>query len=65
MEYLVAKKREADAEKKLKKEDRCKEAFALHDERIRIEREMAELKRELEEERIMNIDMSILSYKQQ
>jgi hypothetical protein len=29
IEYLVAKKREADAEKELKKEERCKKAFAL------------------------------------
>jgi hypothetical protein len=63
MGYLVAKKREADAEKKLKKEERCKKAFALHDEMIRIERERVVLKREPEEERIMNIDMSTLSYK--
>jgi hypothetical protein len=32
---------------------------------IRIESEKVEMKRELEEERIMNIDMSNLSYKQQ
>jgi hypothetical protein len=29
MEYLVPKKREADAEKELKKEERCRKAFAL------------------------------------
>ncbi|KAK3152520.1 hypothetical protein QOZ80_2BG0160080 [Eleusine coracana subsp. coracana] len=65
MDYLVAKKKEADAEKDLKKEERCKKAFALQEERIRIEKEKFEFKRELEEERIMNIDMSTLSYKQQ
>jgi hypothetical protein len=62
MEYLVAKKREADAEKELKKEERCKRAFALQEERIRIEIEMTKLKRQLEEKRNMNIDMSTLSY---
>jgi hypothetical protein len=29
MEFLVAKKKEADAEKDLKKEERCKKSFAL------------------------------------
>jgi hypothetical protein len=29
MEYLVAKKKEADTEKELKKEERCKKAFTL------------------------------------
>jgi hypothetical protein len=29
MEYLVAKKKESDVEKDLKKEVRCKKAFAL------------------------------------
>jgi hypothetical protein len=61
----VAKKGEADVEKELKKEERCKKSFALQEERIRIERDRADLQRELEEDRIMNIDMSTLSYKQQ
>jgi hypothetical protein len=65
MEYLVTKKKEADAEKDLKKEDRCKKAFVWQEERIRIEREKVEMKRELEEDRIMHMDMSTLSYKQQ
>jgi hypothetical protein len=39
MEYLVEKKKEAYAEKESKKEERCKKAFALQEERIRIERE--------------------------
>jgi hypothetical protein len=65
MEYLVAKKKEPNAEKDLKKEEMCKKAFALQEDWIRIEREKVEMKRELEEERIMNIDMSTLSYKQQ
>jgi hypothetical protein len=37
MKYLLAKKKEADAEKELKNE-RCKKAFAMQEERIRIER---------------------------
>jgi hypothetical protein len=64
MEYLVAKKKEADAEKELKKEERCRNVFTLQEERIRMERERVDMKREIEEERIMNIDMSTLSYKQ-
>jgi hypothetical protein len=63
MEYLVVKKREVDAEKELKKEERCKKAFALQEERIRIERDRADLQRELEEDWIMNIDLTTLSYK--
>jgi hypothetical protein len=65
MEYLVSKKKEADAERDLKKEERYKKAFALQEERIKIEREKVEMKRELEEDRIMHMDMSTLSYKQQ
>jgi ribonucleotide monophosphatase NagD (HAD superfamily) len=65
MEYLVAMKEKADAAKELKEEERFKKAFALQEERIRMERERMEFKREMEEESIMNIDMSTLSYKQQ
>jgi hypothetical protein len=63
MEYLMAHKKEADAEKDLKKEERCKKAFALQEERIRIEREKVVIKREMEEDRIMHMDLSTLSYK--
>jgi hypothetical protein len=65
LDYLLAKKKEADAEKELKKEERCKKAFALQEERIRLEKEKLELQRDqfefnkkLEEERIMNVDTS-------
>jgi hypothetical protein len=60
---MEAMKKEADAEKELKNE-RCKKAFAMQEERIRIEREKVEIKRALEG-RILNIDMTTLSYKQQ
>jgi hypothetical protein len=63
MEYLVTKKKEVDTEKDQKKDERCKKAFALQEERIRSEREMVEFKCEMEEERIMNIATSTLSYK--
>ncbi|KAK3157882.1 hypothetical protein QOZ80_2AG0129640 [Eleusine coracana subsp. coracana] len=49
MEYLVAQKKEVDTEKEMKKEERCRKAFALQEKRIRIERERVEIKRELEE----------------
>ena len=72
LDYLLAKKKEADTEKDLKKEERCKKAFALQEERIRIEeeririeKEKFEFKRNLEEERIMNVDTSTMSTKQQ
>jgi hypothetical protein len=65
MEYLVSKKKEAGAERNLKKEERYKKAFALQEERIRIEREKVEMKKELEEDRIMHMNMSTLSYRQQ
>jgi ribonucleotide monophosphatase NagD (HAD superfamily) len=65
MEYLVSKKEKADAAKELKKEERFKKTFALQEERIIMEREKMEFKREMEEEKILNIDMSTLSYKQQ
>jgi ribonucleotide monophosphatase NagD (HAD superfamily) len=65
MEYLVMKKEISDAVKELKKEERFKKAFALQEERIRMEKEIMEFKREMEEERIMNIDWSTLFYKQQ
>jgi hypothetical protein len=65
MEYLVIKKKETDTEKKLKKDERSRKAFTLQEERMRIERERVDMQREMDEERIMNIDMSTLSYKQQ
>jgi hypothetical protein len=62
MEYLVVKKEKIDATKELKKEEKFKKAFALQEERIRMKREKMKFKREMKEERILNIDMSTLSY---
>jgi hypothetical protein len=50
MENFVTRKEKADAAKELKKEERFKKVFALQEERIRIERERMEFKREMEEE---------------
>ena len=67
LDYLLVKKKEADAEE-LKKEEQYKKAFTLQEERIRLEKEKLELQRDqfeltknLEEERIMNVDTSHLS----
>jgi hypothetical protein len=49
MEYLMTKKEIVDAAKELKKEERFKKAFALQEERIRMEREKMEFKREMKE----------------
>jgi hypothetical protein len=38
MDFLVAKRKEGDAEKELKKDERCRKGFALQEERIRIKR---------------------------
>ncbi|XP_062202899.1 uncharacterized protein LOC133905189 [Phragmites australis] len=72
LDNLWAKKKETDAEKELKKDDRYKQAYALEQERVTIEKENLELrskefafKKMLEEERIMLIDISGMSILQQ
>jgi hypothetical protein len=45
----MTKKEIVDAAKEWKKEERFKKAFALQEERIRMEREKMEFKREMEE----------------
>ncbi|KAL6838731.1 hypothetical protein ACP4OV_031445 [Aristida adscensionis] len=65
VDYLMAKKKEADHEKELKKEERCKKAFALQEERINLEREKLEFERQKEEDRIMFLDLSTMTYEQQ
>jgi len=57
----MAKKKEADVEKDLKKEERCNKAFALQEERIKLEREKFELQRELEEDKIMALYLSTMT----
>ncbi|RLM98055.1 NAM-like protein [Panicum miliaceum] len=52
VDYLMAKKKEADLEKELKKEEMCNKAFALQEERIKLEREKFESEREQEDDRI-------------
>jgi len=46
----VAKLKEADAQKDLKKEERCNKAFALQEEKIKLERDLQVEKMKLERE---------------
>jgi hypothetical protein len=52
LDYLMVKKKEADNEKDLKKEERCNRAFALQEERIKVEKEKIQVQRDLKEERL-------------
>jgi hypothetical protein len=62
MDYLMSKKKEADVEKDLKKEERCKKAFALQEERHKLEKGKFEFHWDLEEERILNLDLTTMIY---
>jgi hypothetical protein len=64
VDYLMAKKKEADLDKDLKKEERCNKAFALHEEMIKLEKAKFEFQRQLEDERILGLDLSTMNYKQ-
>ena len=50
LDYLVAKMKEADAQKEMKKEERCNKAFALQEEKIKLERDLQVEKIKLERE---------------
>jgi hypothetical protein len=52
LDYLMVKKKEADKERDLKKEERCNKAFALQEERLKLEKEKIQLQRDQEEERL-------------
>ncbi|CAL4999539.1 unnamed protein product [Urochloa decumbens] len=58
LDYLVAKMKEADAQKDVKKDERFNKAFAIQEEKIKLEREKFEFQRQLEEERILSLDLS-------
>lgn len=62
-DYLVAKMKATDDAKETKKEQRCKKVFA--EEKIKLERENFEFQRDLEEERILSLDLSIMTYRLQ
>ncbi|CAN6345794.1 unnamed protein product [Urochloa humidicola] len=63
LDYLVAKMKEADAQKDLKKNERCNKAFAIQEEKLKLEREKFEFQRELEEERILSLDLNNMTYR--
>jgi hypothetical protein len=65
VDYLIAKKKESDIQKELKKEERCNKAFALQEERLKLEKEKFAFQRQLEEDRIIDLDLSNMNYKQQ
>ncbi|XP_020405690.1 uncharacterized protein [Zea mays] len=65
VDYLIAKKKDSDLEKDLKKEERCNKAFALQEERIKLDKEKFAFQRQLEEDRIIGLDLSTMNYKQQ
>ena len=76
LDYLVAKLKEADAQKDLKKEERCNKAFALQEEKIKLERDLQvekmklerekfEFERELEEDKIIAMDFSTMAFEEQ
>ncbi|KAG0531891.1 hypothetical protein BDA96_04G061300 [Sorghum bicolor] len=79
LDYLLAKKKEVDAEKELKKKERelkkeerelkkqemCQKALTLQEERIKLDKEKFDFEQDREEERIINIDMSRMSTRQQ
>jgi hypothetical protein len=65
VDYLIAKKKDFDLEKDLKKEERCNKAFALQEERIKLDKEKFAFQRQLEEDKIIGLDLSTMNYKQQ
>ncbi|KAG8083548.1 hypothetical protein GUJ93_ZPchr0015g6873 [Zizania palustris] len=64
LEMLWSKKKAADDEKERKKEERYVQAYALQQEHVALKKEELELKRMLEEERIMTVDITHMSNEQ-
>ena len=65
VEFLMEKKKEADRERELKKDERCNKAFALQEERLKLEREKFEFHRKLEEDKIIYMDLSTMTFDDQ
>ena len=49
----------------MKKQEMCQKALALQEKRIKLDKENFDFERDREEKRIMNIDMSTISTRQQ
>ena len=49
----------------MKKQEMCQKALALQEKRIKLDKENFDFERDREEKRIMNIDMSTMSTRQQ
>ena len=49
----------------MKKQEMCQKALALQEERIKLDKQKFDFERDREEKRIMNIDMSTISTRQQ
>ena len=52
-------------ERELKKDERCNKAFALQEERLKLEREKFEFYRKLEEDKIIYMDLSTMTFDDQ
>lgn len=65
LDYLWDKKKEADAEKERKFEERYQIAFALEQKRIDLERDKFEFKRMIKEDKLLRTDTSAMSIEEQ
>uniref|UniRef100_A0A0E0I3P5 No apical meristem-associated C-terminal domain-containing protein n=1 Tax=Oryza nivara TaxID=4536 RepID=A0A0E0I3P5_ORYNI len=65
LDYLWDKKKEADAEKERKFEERYQIAFALEQKRIDLERDKFEFKRMTKEDKLLRTDTSAMSIEEQ
>uniref|UniRef100_I1PIT7 No apical meristem-associated C-terminal domain-containing protein n=1 Tax=Oryza glaberrima TaxID=4538 RepID=I1PIT7_ORYGL len=65
LDYLWDKKKEADAEKERKFEERYQIAFALEQNRIDLERDKFEFKRMIKEDKLLRTDTSAMSIEEQ
>ncbi|KAF8721136.1 hypothetical protein HU200_023557 [Digitaria exilis] len=65
LDYLVAKMKQTDDVKEIKKEQRCNRLIDLQEEKIELEREKFEFQRDMEDERILSLDLSNMTYRLQ
>nr|CAB3491180.1 unnamed protein product [Digitaria exilis] len=65
LDYLVEKMKQTDDVKEIKKEQRCDRLIDLQEEKIKLEREKFEFQRDMEDERILSLDLSNMTYRLQ